>query len=123
MQGRAGAVALMQPWVQNREAATSILAYGEVVEYLRPKPRYPTHLEDLHQLLEGIAPFFLTHSILRRYAEIRLALRPQGQLIGDIDTLIAATALERELTVVTLDRDFSRVPGLTVQLLTKDELR
>jgi predicted nucleic acid-binding protein len=37
--------------------------------------------------------------------------------IGDVDTLIAATALERNLTVITLDQDFTRVPGLRVQLL------
>ena len=39
--------------------------------------------------------------------------------IGDVDTLIAATALERYLTVVTLDQDFTRVPGLRVQLLER----
>src|SRR5262245_18449451 len=103
MQGRTGAVNLMQPWVQNREAATSILAYGEAVEYLRPKPNFPAHLQALHQLLEGVRPYFLTYPILRRYADIRLDLRPRGQLIGDIDILIAATALERNLALVTLD--------------------
>jgi len=36
--------------------------------------------------------------------------------IGNVDTFIAATALERNFTVVTLDRDFTRVPGLRVQL-------
>jgi predicted nucleic acid-binding protein len=53
------------------------------------------------------------------YADIRRAMRaPHGPgLIGDVDTLIAATALERNLTVVTLDQDFTRVPGLRVQLL------
>lgn len=40
-------------------------------------------------------------------------------LIGDIDTLIAATALERNLTVVTIDADFQRVPGLNVLLLPR----
>lgn len=122
LQGRAGAVELLQPWVRNREAATSILVCGEVVEYLRPKPNHSAHLEALHQLLQGVPPYFFTHPILRRYADIRLTPRPRGQLIGDIDTLIAATAWERNLTVVTLDRDFIRVPGLDVELLTKRQL-
>jgi predicted nucleic acid-binding protein len=39
--------------------------------------------------------------------------------IGDVDTLMAATALERNLTVITLDQDFTRVPGLRVQLLER----
>lgn len=122
LQGRTGAVALMRPWVENQEVATSILAYGETVEYLRPKPDYAAHLQALHQLLEGVRPFFLTYPILRRYADLRLHLRPRGQLIGDVDTLIAATALERRLTVVTLDSDFARVPGLSVLHLTKQQL-
>ena len=44
-------------------------------------------------------------------------------LIGDIDTLIAATSLEHELTVITTDTDYTRVPGLSVQLLTMAQLR
>jgi predicted nucleic acid-binding protein len=52
-------------------------------------------------------------------AEIRRKLRPpHGKgLIGDIDTLIAATALERNLTVVTTDTDFQRVSGLKILLM------
>jgi predicted nucleic acid-binding protein len=36
-----------------------------------------------------------------------------------MDTLIAATALERKLTVITYDKDFQRVPGLKVTLLSR----
>jgi predicted nucleic acid-binding protein len=43
--------------------------------------------------------------------------------IGDIDTLIAATALGRNLTLVTSDRHFQRVPGLSVMLLHRQQLR
>jgi predicted nucleic acid-binding protein len=57
-----------------------------------------------------------------RYAEIRRALRPTGNLIGDIDTLIAATALERDLTVVTTDDDFERVQSLKTMLIPKPQL-
>jgi predicted nucleic acid-binding protein len=50
--------------------------------------------------------------------------RPHGKgLIGDIDTLIAATALERNLTVVTIDTDFQRVPQLHVILLSPTTLK
>lgn len=58
---------------------------------------------------------------MERYADLRLAMRrPHGPgLIGDVDTLIAATALERQVRVVTTDRDFLRVPGLGVLLLDR----
>lgn len=64
-------------------------------------------------------------SNLERYADIRRAMRrPHGTgLIGDADTLIAATALEQQLTVVTIDSDFERVPGLDVRLVSREALR
>ena len=74
----------------------------------------------LRGLLGAIYPYFLTYSILERYAEIRRTLRPPHGpgLIGDIDTLIAATALERNLRVVTTDGDYERVPGLKVRRIS-----
>jgi predicted nucleic acid-binding protein len=43
-------------------------------------------------------------------------MRPSG-LIGDVDTLIAATAIEHGLTLVTTDNHFKRVPDLLHRLL------
>jgi len=40
-------------------------------------------------------------------------------LIGDIDTLIAATAIERHLTVVTCDEDFARIAGLQTIIIPR----
>ncbi len=121
LNNRPGAVSLVRPWIQADEAATSILVYAEVIEYVKPSPRYAQYRASLRSLLHGVYPYYLTLPILERYADIRLALR-SGQLIGDVDTLIAATALERNLTVVTLDPDFQRVPGLSVMLLTRSQL-
>lgn len=62
-----------------------------------------------------------TLSILERYADLRRRLRPPygPGLIGDIDTLIAATALEHNLTLVTTDTDYQRVPHLKLELLPR----
>ncbi len=52
----------------------------------------------------------------RYYANIRQHLTRQGTLIGPNDLLIAAHALSLGLTIVTANaREFSRVPGLTVE--------
>ncbi len=120
LQGREPVVDLILPWIRRGEAATSILVYGEVIEYIKGLRDYPTKHMVLRGLLGAVYPYFLTYSILERYAEIRRALRsPHGPgLIGDIDTLIAATALERNLTVVTSDSDYERVPGLQVQRIS-----
>jgi len=116
------ALQLVNPWIQNREAATSILVYGEVNEYIRGRPDYPQLHAQLIELLKEITPFFITYPIMRRYGDIRRALRPMNSLIGDLDTIIAATALERNLTVVTADGDFQRVSTLNVMLVPRQQL-
>jgi predicted nucleic acid-binding protein len=118
---RQAALALLTPWISTREVATSILVYGEVIEYLSPRHDFSQRRAQVHRLLRAIYPYTLTYSIMERYAQIRRQLRPpQGPgLIGDVDTLIAATALERDLTVVTMDADFQRVPELDVMLLPR----
>lgn len=122
LNNRAGAVALMTSWISSEEAATSIVVYGEVIEYFRGHPNFAAHRAGLRHLLRGVYPYFLTYAILERYAELRRQLRLSGGLIGDIDTLIAATALERDLMVVTIDSDYQRVPGLRVMLLARRDL-
>ena len=119
---RPAAVALISPWIQNREAATSILVYGEVHEYILGNPNYARLHARLLELLEEIPPFFITYPIMRRYGELRRTLRRANSLIGDIDTLIAATALERNLTVATADGDFQRVPQLKLTLVPRSQL-
>ena len=50
---------------------------------------------------------------MRHFAEVRGRLRLEGQLITDMDLLIAATALANSLTLVTRNiRHFARIPGL-----------
>jgi len=54
-------------------------------------------------------------AISRRAAELRQALERRGEPIGPLDTLIAATALAHNATLVTRNvREFGRVPGLNV---------
>src|SRR5437867_780101 len=117
------ALDLVTPWITSSVAATSILVYGEVIEHLKGRPDFPTHQAELRELLREVQPYFLTYRIMERYADIRRQMRPRRPgLIGDVDTLIAATALERNLTVVTADADFQRVPGLQVMLVPRSSL-
>ncbi|NET54080.1 MAG: type II toxin-antitoxin system VapC family toxin [Merismopedia sp. SIO2A8] len=49
-------------------------------------------------------------------AHIRAVLKPQGQPIGAYDVLIAATALQHKLIMVTANlREFERVPELQIE--------
>jgi predicted nucleic acid-binding protein len=120
LNGRPSAVRLVSPWIANQEAATSVVVYGEVVEYIRGLPNFPQRHATLIDLLSAVHVFHATMTIFDRYAQIRRALRPPHGpgLIGDMDTLIAATALHRNLTLVTTDSDFERVPGLKMMVVS-----
>jgi predicted nucleic acid-binding protein len=121
LQGRPGAVALIDPWLNDYRAQTSILVYGEITEYVRSLADPVQKQDELRRLLRVIRPKDLSYPILERYAAIRRSLRPPHGpgLIGDIDTLIAATAMERDLILVTTDSDYTRVDGLRIQLLAR----
>ncbi len=90
LQGRLPAVDLIVPWIRRGEAATSILVYGEIIEYIKSLQDYPAKYLGLRSLLGAVYPYFLTYAIMERYAQIRRTLRPPHGtgLIGDIDTLI-----------------------------------
>lgn len=118
-------VTLVEPWVDHNQAATSLLVYGEISEYNRSFPNFAHRQTELRALLQQVYPYGLSYLILERYAELRRMLRsPHGPgLIGDIDTLIAATALVYDLTLVTTDSDFTRVPELDLMFLSRDLLK
>jgi len=57
----------------------------------------------------------MNEDVARRFGIIRGSLRAKGQVIGDSDMLIAATALHHSLTLVTRNiRDFQRIPDLRI---------
>ena len=121
LNNRPAIVSLLSPALARDELATSILAYAEVLEWLKGGSDFTRRRGQLRRLLRGVHPYLVTYSIVNRYADIRRQLRPPYGLglIGDIDTLIAATALTYDLELVTTDGDFLRVPDLRVLLLDR----
>ena len=113
--------ALLTPWLTARALGTSIMVYGEVVESFKGYPDFPRRHAALRALLRLAHPYLPSYRTMERYADLRRQLRPPHGpgLIGDIDTVIAATALTYNLELITTDRDFLRVPGLRVLLLDR----
>jgi predicted nucleic acid-binding protein len=119
--GRTNSVQTITPWLVDREVATSIIDHGEIEEYIKQMSNYAALHSILIRQLEEIKPLSITRHIMDIYADIRRQMRaPYGAgLMPDSDTLIAATALRYNLTLMTGDeRDFKRVPGLKTMLLT-----
>ena len=59
----------------------------------------------------------------RRYGVVRASLQKRGQLIGDVDIQIAATALTHNLCLVTAnERHFRVIPDLQMKTFKPGEL-
>jgi tRNA(fMet)-specific endonuclease VapC len=96
------------------------LAVPAVVEYelryglLRLAPEAATpRMAALAQLLRPLQILPFDSACAAHAARIRAELEAAGTPIGPHDTLIAATALRHQATLVTRNaREFARVPGL-----------
>ena len=112
LQGTARA-AQIRDALGSEQLAISIITYGEIYEGIY-YGRDPHAAEKVFlQFLRSVDVLPLTRRIMRRFARIRGDLRARGQLIGDPDILIAATALHHGLTLVTRNvTHFRRIPGL-----------
>ena len=67
------------------------------------------------QFLVTVEVLAFDATVGRRAAELRHALERRGEGIGPLDTLIAATALAHDATLVTRNvREFGRVAGLKI---------
>jgi predicted nucleic acid-binding protein len=95
--------------------AVSIIAVAEVYEGAFGTPDPQATFAGLRDFLRDFAILPLTDPIVEYFARLRAALRQQGQLIPDMDLLIAATALEEDLVLITRNvRHFARIPDLTL---------
>ena len=78
-----------------------------------PQAAAAPRLAALAQLLRPMQLLPFDSECAAQAARLRVALEALGTPIGPHDTLIAATALRHQATLVTRNvREFSRVPGL-----------
>lgn len=93
--------------------ALSVVSLAELYEgvfYSRSPQQSQQGLDDF---LEAVTVLSVDEDICRLFGRERGRLRGAGQLIGDFDLLIGATALQRGLTLLTNNRrHFEMIEGL-----------
>lgn len=91
----------------------SALVQAELLYGAEKAQRTAHAVAALRVITDGLASLPFTSDDAATYARIRAALERKGQMIGQMDCLIAAQAVTRRLVVVTDNtREFRRVPGL-----------
>lgn len=95
--------------------AISIITYLEVYQGIARSPT-PLHARMGFAAFLSIAPVLdLTIPVAERCARLRETLRRQGKRVNNraLDLIVAATALEHDLTLVTRNvTDYRDIPGL-----------
>ena len=94
--------------------AISLISYGELYEGAYHARNQAASLGELQQFLRGKALIPLTPEIRETFGIVRGGLSRQiRRQIGDMDLLIAVTALTHDLTLLTRNlRDFEHIPDL-----------
>ncbi len=93
----------------------SAINYYEITRGLT-LPKYQKKLSKFKAFLSKAEIIMLNIEILDTASEIYQQLKPQGKLIEDADTLIAATALYEQAVLVTDNtKHFARIRGLRLE--------
>lgn len=94
----------------------SVVSYGELV-YGARKSRHPEkNLATTHRIAELFPLLDVTPAVMEAFGGLKAVLEQDGNRPDDMDLLIAATALTRNLVLVTGNiNHFCRVPDLEVE--------
>lgn len=98
------------------EIAVSSVTVGELEYGVAKSAKLEQNRTALQQFLSAFAIVPFDDKDAEQFGIIRAALEQEGRPIGPYDAQIAAQAVARNWTLVTNnEREFRRVPGLTVE--------
>jgi tRNA(fMet)-specific endonuclease VapC len=99
------------------DIAVSVITVMELRYGLLINPQRAQKIEPaISSFLASVTILAFSNAEAERAAQIRAILKAQGQPIGAYDVLIASTALQHSLLMVTANqREFDRVSGLQTE--------
>ena len=98
---------------KNEGLAASIISVAELYEGVFRSRDVEAAESAVRDFLDEVAVLGIDEGIARIFGQQRARLRQVGIRMSDLDLLIAATALFHGLTLLTSDRDFTRVESLS----------
>lgn len=94
----------------------SVITYGELALGAKKSRDRQKNMATVRRLSELFPVIDVTKSIMESFAELKAELQRQGNIIEDMDLIIAATAITMNYTLVTNnEKHFSRIPGLKIE--------
>ena len=97
------------------EIFLSVIGFSEVLYGIQRGQRSAKDMDAMQNLVRDfhIQILSVTMQVVERYVELKVDLEKKGLKLADFDLLIASTAREHKLILVTRNkRHFSRIPNL-----------
>ena len=94
----------------------SVITYGELIYGAKKSKNIEKNLATTHRVSELFPIINISPAIMETFGEIKASLEKKGQIIDDMDLLIASTALTHNLILVTNnEKHFQRIEGLEIE--------
>ena len=104
--------------LEEQGLAISVINLGELYEGVYGATEPEKREQGLKDFLQGVTVFGLDEETCRIFGQERQRLRRAGNLPGDMDLFIGATALRHNLIVLTNNRShFERIESLRIESL------
>ena len=122
--GHSAVVARLEQALEDARFYMSVVVQGELLAGIEiaADPARRAALREWYQgTVRDVAEVLpITPDVAEEYARIFAALRKAGHPISSNDIWIAATAVARDLVLVTSDQDFQHIPGINIQDWTSE---
>ncbi len=110
---------ILQPFRVTEGVAVSVMTLAELKHGVR-RADSPSRSVDRQRFLDEViatfTPLHINESIAMRSGELEAELELRGEKLDIADILIASTAIEYDLEIVTQNIDhFKRIPGLKIR--------
>ena len=106
--------AALQALLIERKACVSVITEAEIRFGVKRKPEASRLAMAVKIFLQDMACLPWTSATAETYADLRTHMAIQGFGLSAMDLLIASHALAENCTLVSADRAFARVPGLSL---------
>jgi tRNA(fMet)-specific endonuclease VapC len=101
---------------QNMPKSISVITYGELVYGAKKSRHVEKNLAVTYRIAELFPVLDIDRSIMDVFGEMKSNLERRGNIIEDMDILIAATALSHNLVLVTNNvRHFKKIKDLKLE--------
>ena len=102
--------------LRDRGLAVSVISVAELWEGVYSSKDPARSQAVLQEFLSGVAILGIDPETCREFGRLRGSLRRRGETVADFDLLIASSALQHHLTLLTNNRKhFEGIEGLTLE--------